>query len=228
MNRIVKSLSLLVIPFLFAGTSYAGVDFIIDWGTNGKASEPNYNAGTHHSTAGNVLTVRGIIIGFANNGPFAALNGNGNEYTVVLGNMTSLGSIHAFPLNLTSYSGGEFWVYEDDGSGAAADFANAGSFSDGTLILHGPLSDVATNIVDLGAGCPGGTFFANWLATDGSLFGLVPGCAGDIDATWSDNGCTAVIPAGYDFHCNGHYGLGECPPTATEESSWGGVKNLFR
>lgn len=96
------------------------------------------------------------------------------------------------------------------------------TFIDGTLLL-GATFDFLQITVDLttGDGSLSGTLSFN----SGSDFGNIPG---DMLNGWTFAGLGAGfpgIPDGYSWQIDGEIYLPD--PTATEESSWGGIKKLF-
>jgi hypothetical protein len=236
MKKFCIGLSLVLVTTL-TGTASAGTDFLIDWGNAGNAIANGYTLATHNHPGGQSLTVYAVT-GEAYqadpfNGPldFLETGSNANEYTIVI-TANSLGTV---PLGggifYTIYAPGSFAVYED--AAANADFANVGTFTDGTLIIDGTTLNMSTQINDFFA-CPPGVFgnlTCDLVYGNGGTFGsFVAGCTGGIDATYTDDDCQVAIPAGYTHHANGQFSIenGCGGSTATEEGTWSGVKGLFR
>lgn len=237
MKRFCIGLSLVLVTAL-TGTATAGTDFLIDWGSQGKVDADGYVLGTHSHPGGNTFTLHGVT-GEAYqadpfNGPlnFLETGSNANEYTFEL-TATSLGTTDFGGIHYTIYGPGTFQVYED--AAANADFANPGTFTDGTLMIEGTTNGMTTTINAL-FGCPpgiSGDWHTDLVYGQGGTYGsLVAGCVGTIDATYSDTPCNGnfTIPAGYTHHTNGNFSIEDnCGgSTATEQSSWTDVKGLFR
>src|SRR5262245_348960 len=81
------------------------------------AFETNYNNATYISAPGSILTVMGKVVCFV--APFAGLNNNGKEYSVVIQNLVSQGTVHTVPIGDqwdTDYdvtTPATFAIYED-------------------------------------------------------------------------------------------------------------------
>lgn len=237
MKRFCIGLSLVLVT-AFAGTATAGTDFLIDWGDEGKVDAASYTLATHNHGLGDLFTLHGVTSEALQADPFNGVldfletGVNGNEYTFEL-TATSLGTIDLGGIFYTVYGPGVFSVYED--AAANWDFANPSTFTDGTLMIEGTTNGMTTTINDF-LPCPPGVF-GDWhtdlvYGQGGTLGSLVAGCVGTIDATYTDSPCNGnvTIPAGYTHHSNGNFSIEDnCGgATATEESSWSGVKGLFR
>ncbi|MCK4546170.1 MAG: hypothetical protein KAW17_01900 [Candidatus Eisenbacteria sp.] len=130
------------------------------------------------------------------------------------------------------YSGGVYEVYEDiswnaiyDDSGENCSISDPSTFTDGELYLLGNMLSLTLE------------YFPAYLM--GSYQGTLDLVGGshleDIPELlrngWTFGGVTGeqriCIPDGYDYRADGQLFLYE-DPTATEESTWGGVKSLFR
>ena len=220
-----------VLLLLFVAPQAGAVQGVImDWAPDSYGWETNYVG--HMSMPGSQLTVVGKIDQFYD--PFQDLDPLVTEYTFIFQDLVSLGSVDLGGIVETHYSGGTFQIYEDPSNNA--DFGinppNATSpatFTDGTLILEGFLSDFFVFAFQ-GPGGYSGTYTANFEFTGpvgGELYTRVDGCYGTTGGGWSDDPSTG-IPEGYDFIVDGHLTVDDCRPTGTETSNWGVIKNLFR
>jgi len=221
---------------LAADTCVPGV--LIDW-DQAFAYETNYTPATFNSAAGSQLSVVGRLVALC--GPIGSYDGNDpvNEYTIYLTGLVSAGTTTPTATRwTTSYSGGQFFVYEGNPKNAPLDNAMPPSppnadvpskYIDGTLLLSGTLSNFRTQIV-----LSGGNYITsmggNFLITGGSES---PGFAGTgsglITGTWCPNGSGSgglcALPAGYSAVSNGKF---DVPPTPAINSTWGAIKSLYR
>ncbi len=212
-------------------TPALGQQVLLDWGPNCFGWETDY-AG-HISEPGSVLTILGRIDAFYD--PLDFLDPETNEYTFVFDSLLSLGTVEIGGIIFeTEYDGGWFRIYED----TTPDFEfgidppNAtapASFTDGELIMEGPLANVHVVLVDDGTP-PGatGTLTGDWVITGGSLSYLMEDCYGPLLAAWTDDPAVVPIPQGYTCHADGKFDLEDCPGTPVESETWGAVKQLFR
>lgn len=212
-----------VFACLLAGSAAAEIPGIVwDWAPDAYGTEPGYV--NHMSQAGAVLTIRGVIDRFFD--PFLDLDPAATEYSFVFRDLVSLGSINFGGIILTNYAGGFFEVYEDPSNNA--DFANPGTFTDGTLVLNGFLDNFYVQQFQ-GPGGWSGTYQVDFEFTGpvgGPLYDRVEQCYGTSGGGWSDS--APIIPAGYTVQVDGHMNIEDCRPTSAEEATWGGVKALFR
>lgn len=220
---------------------------MIEFDANCFAYEPNYNNATYLSTAGNVLTMVGIIDAFY--APLAGLTpaDPNKEYTFVVTNLVSLGTVTSFNGPTTNYdtdySGGTFAIYE--GSPEDAPLAGAmnsnppggatvpANFQNGTAILTGDLCGFHVNVNRTGT-IVGGSFGSTYKFTNpnapgappaGNLFNVVGDGQAFFGGLWceSTGGCR---PTGYRAHPNGKW---DSPPTTpASRSTWGTLKQLYR
>jgi len=213
-----------------ASTSAAIASPIIDW-------DPAYfweaGATPISSSPGGQMYIVGTISAFG--GPLAFLNANmpAKEYTFYVSGLTSTGTVPMIPFYVTAYTGGTIEVYEDGTPDAVFDpnppNANVPStFTDGTLILSGNLSNFNTQTNTITPHQTGNAE-GNITWTGGTLIGLLSnGVGGTCPAlftgglTWSPD---VNIP-GYLFRHDGKID-DECP-TPTTPSSWGRIKTLYR
>jgi hypothetical protein len=212
-----------VLALLCASLAAAEIPGIIwDWGPDAYGTEPGYV--NHMSQPGAVLTIVGLIDHFFD--PFLDLDPSTTEYSFIFRDLVSLGSIDFGGIILTSYAGGFFEVYQDPSNNA--DYANQGTFTDGTLILSGFLANFSVQQFQ-GPGGWSGTYQTDFEFTGpaaGGLYDRVEQCYGTTGGGWSDS--APSIPPGYTVQVDGHMTVEHCRPTGTEQSSWGSVKDLFR
>ena len=166
---------------------------------------------------GGTAEVYGVIV----NGTAVAtpipLDFGGFQYTIVVTGLTldSSGTVSA-------YSGGSVAIYED--AATTADWALPATFADGTAILTGTLDPFQHTLYTATLGS--GTGYVTW--TGGTrLNDLAPADqAGWPFLTGISRAATQVEP-GYSERWDG-----KVEPTgevvATEQSSWAGVKALYR
>lgn len=225
------------------GTTIAQTGTIVDWGPDSYARESSYNAATYISNPGSLLDVYGIVNDFA--GPLAALEPvpAGTQYTYVLTNLVSAGTVitpgvfantYRTVYNTTNPSLNNFFLYRD--TGTAADFASPGTFSDGTLALSGRFQSLTVTFsrrnsdqVVLGGNADTGQpSAANGVFTGGSEFGRVSvngaGCPFRVTGGWLAR--PGNFPAGYTAHFDGKLDI-DCP-TPTTPATWGFIKGQYR
>ena len=218
------------------------------WGENAFAYESNYNPATFISSNGSQLNVVGVLTVACQ--MFSGLNPSdlNKEYTFLLTGLTSGGTTGPTPLAggstrwTTSYTGGNFFIYEGTPRNAPSALAMPPSppnadvpskYTDGTLILNGTLSGFSTTITRFSNGNYSNSFRGNYVFTPGgTLFGLVGPENGLLQGTWeanddADPGKIGLLdlPAGYSAHPIGKF---DQPVTATQSSTWGTIKQLYR
>jgi hypothetical protein len=219
-----------VFVLLLAGASAAEIPgMILDWGPYANGWEPGYM--NHMSMPGAQLTIVGEIDRFFD--PFLDLDPNTTEFTFIFRDLVSLGSIDLGGIILTSYAGGFFDIYMDVSNNA--DFGtyppnavSPSTFIDGQLILSGFLTNFSVQQFQ-GPGGWSGTYDAGFEFTGpvgGTYYDRVEQCYGTTGGGWSDS--APGIPLGYTFQVDGHMTVTDCRPTATETTSWGAVKEMFR
>jgi hypothetical protein len=146
----------------FATSAHAqcGTGPIIEFDNSTWSYESNYDVANFHSNPGSLLNVVGKITLFCT--PFADLDATNpaKEYTILLTNLVSNGTVHTVVFGTgmkheTSYSGGDFIIYEDltPDSPTLATLApnppNAqvpATFVDGAIILSGSLNGFQTTV----------------------------------------------------------------------------------
>lgn len=225
------------------GTTIAQTGTIVDWGPDSYARETNYNAAAYVSNPGSLLDVFGIVNDFA--GPFAALEPvpAGTQYTYVLTNLVSAGTVitpggfantYRTVYNTTNPSLNNFFLYRD--TGTAANFASPATFSDGTLALSGRFQSLTvwfnrrnSDQVILGGNADTGQpSVVNGVFTGGSEFGRVSyngtGCPFRVTGGWLAR--AGNFPAGYSAHFDGNLDI-DCP-TPTTPATWGFIKGQYR
>jgi hypothetical protein len=213
---------------------------MIEFDANAFAYETAYNPATLVSSPGSQLNVVGIVSLFCP--PFQDLNASdpNKEYTFLLTNLTSAGTVVTpvgpFTFYDTDYSNGSFFIYE--GSPRNAPLAGAMpinppnaqvpvNFVDGTLILNGGLSGFRTSLSRQGGGDPNGSFRSDYLFTGpagGTYYQRVQNSGpGLLQGNWCVIG--SCVPQGYSAHPNGKW---DVPPTAANSGTWGSIKLLYR
>jgi len=225
---------LLGAALVFAVTPALAVQGVImDWAPDSYGWETVYDAGTHISTAGSELTIVGKIDVFYD--PFLDLDPIATEYTFIFDGLVSDGTQDlGGGMLYTTYSGGTFAIYQDPANNA--DFGtnppsavSPATFVDGDLILEGTLA----GFYIWGMTGPGGyaaTYEADFEFTGpvgGEFYNRVQGCYGTTGGSTSDDPGIG-IPVGYSYVVDGHLTVDDCRPIGTEESNWGGIKQLFR
>jgi len=205
---------------------------VFDWGPDCYGWEDNYDHGTGMSTPGANLTIVRVIDNFF--APLDVLDPTTTEYTFIFDGLVSNGTVLNGPARETTYNGGFFRIYEDSpfnfDFGTNPPVGGPTGFEDGTLILEGFLANFYVQTFPAMAGFTG-TFTCDFEFTGpaaGPIYSLVEGCYGTANGGWSDDLVFTTIPDGYDFVVDGHFTVEECRSIDTDQSSWGGVKNLFR
>jgi hypothetical protein len=226
-------------------SAFAQTGTVIDWGPACYAYETGYNATTHKSAPGSVMTIVGVINGFL--GPLGAIDPNtaGTEYTFVISGLTANpagttvsagGTLSVFS---TIYNNGTITIWQ--GSPRNANFGTnppngtvPSTFNDGALFLSGSIPQLTVNVTrfnstgnwlsgNADSGDP-----ANCLWTGGSAIGLVSSalnpCPFRLTGGW-DMKPTDVL-AGYVSQFDGKIDL-NCPTPATP-STWGSIKSQYR
>ena len=224
------------------GTVGAQTGTIVDWGPDSYATESNYNQAAYFSNPGSLLEVRGIVNDFA--GPLAPLEPvpAGTQYTYVLSNLVSGGTVitpggfantYRTIYTTTNPSLDNFFLYRD--SGTPADFANPGTFSDGTLALSGRFQSITVTfirrnsdqVVLSGNADTGQPSVANGVFTGGTELSRVSvngsGCPFRVTGGWL---AASSRPAGYTAHFDGKLDI-DCP-TPTTPKTWGRIKGQYR
>lgn len=210
---------------------------LLDW-DQGFAYETSYTPATFTSAAGSQLEMVGRLVALC--GPLSGLDANDpvKEYTIYLTGLTSNGTTKPTATRwLTTYNGGQFFVYEGspkdtpDPASMPASPPNAtvpSTFTNGTLILSGTLSNFRTQIVLL-SGNYSSSMGANFVVTGGTLAGAFVGSGnGLVTGTWCPNGSgggLCPLPAGYSDVSNGKF---DVPVTPANGSTWGAIKALYR
>lgn len=210
---------------------------LLDW-DQAFAYETNYTPATFTSALNSQLEVVGRLVVLC--GPLAGYDPNDptKEYTIYLTGLTSAGTQKPTATRwTTSYSGGQFFVYEgspedtpDPGSmPALPNAAVPSTFTNGTVILSGTLSNFRTQIV-LSGGNYNTTLLGNFIVTGGSAAGAFVGTGnGLLQGTWCPNGSGATglcpLPTGYSAVSNGKF---DVPVTPANGSTWGAIKALYR
>lgn len=185
-----------------------------------------------NSIATSEMKIVGTISAFGPPLDFLNANMPATEYTFYVSGLISNGTTPIVPFYITTYTGGTIQIYEDATPDAVFDpnppNANVPStFTDGTLILSGNLSNFNTQTNTI---TPHNTGNAegNITWTGGSLIAYVGGdtpCPAILTGglTWLPG---PLLPAGYLFRHDGKIDH-ECP-TPTQPSTWGRIKSLYR
>jgi len=225
-------------------SAFAQTGTVIDWGPECFAWETGYNATTHMTAAGSVMSIVGRINGFL--GPLGSIDPNtaGTEYTFYITGLTNPaptttsvgGTLTVFS---TVYHGGTITIWQ--GSPRDAAFGTnppngtvPSTFTNGSLFLSGTIPTVTINVTrfnsngnwlsgNLDSGDP-----ANCLWTGGSAIGLVSSavnaCPFRLTGGWDMK--TTDVLAGYVSQYDGKIDL-NCPTAATQ-STWGAIKSQYR
>jgi hypothetical protein len=184
------------------------------------ADPPNFDFNGYAivpTTVGGILTMRSVL---TNNGVVPtpiSLDFANNQYTlVVIGTLASAAGIAQY------YSPATIEIWEDPiAGGTAADYANAGTFTDGTLILSGAFDG---NLIRNTFTPNLGNFVGGVDFSGGSRLGdLVTPQDWPFGGGWSRS--VTTIPAGYDEQWDGKIDIA---PVAVEDQTWGGVKEIFK
>ncbi len=215
-----------------------GTNILLKWDSNGFSYEgPNPYAG-YISPAGNVMTnVLAVSLFCA---PLAGLDPNNasKEYTMVWSGLvsggTGTGSFGSSGTKYTTlYTGGSFALYEGPINARAytnltvpAPGVALPQYSDGLVILSGPIDSLTTVITKSSFGNINGSFRGVYRITGGTMLGLF--CGGHsiralMDGLWFP----LTPPAGYTGHNNGKFDGPDCT-TPTHSSTWGKIKALYR
>jgi len=215
-----------------------GTNILFKWDANGFAYEPGYNQATFNSTAGNQVTVVGVLSLWC--APFAALDPNDplKEYTVVLTGTSNGTTTTPFGTSGTAYTtiytGGTFAVYEGTPRNAPAATAmpinppNAtvpANYLDGTVVLSGSVDSLVTSITRSSFGTVNGSFRGRYTVLGGSgstQLCQAKGGIGLMNGLWAVSG----LPTGYIAHPNGKFDAPSCPVPA-QTSTWGKIKTLY-
>lgn len=163
-----------------------------------------------------------------------------NQYTIAIDGMLVVG-YNFDGVNFTksyTFTGGTIRIYEDAiAGGTAGDYANPGTFVDGNLLLQASVDDGWT--MDLNnAFYPAGWFSGAGIGTcdmtGGSALPELVGLTYPLDNwTFAGTGISEpyppiiTVPAGYDY-VFGTKIIFPYNATATEPTSWGNVKTLYR
>ena len=226
-------------------SAFAQTGTVIDWGPACYAYETGYNATTHKTAPGSVMSIVGVINSFV--GPLSSIDPNtaGTEYTFYITGLTANaagttvaagGTLSVFS---TVYNGGTITIWQGSPRDAAfgTNPPNAtvpSTFTNGSLFLSGTIPTVTINVTrfnsngnwlsgNADSGDP-----ANCLWTGGSAIDLLsPGghpCPFRLTGGW-DMKPTDVL-AGYVSLFDGKIDL-NCP-TASTPSTWGAIKSQYR
>jgi hypothetical protein len=224
-----------------------GTGVLLKWDGNAFAYESSYNAATFHSDPGSQLVVVGKITLFCS--PFQDLDTSDptREYTFLWAGLTSAGTLHnpvagGGTRHQTDYGSGVFFIYEDTSPDTPGENSmppnppNAqvpSTYVDGTLILEGNLTNFQTTVTRFNNGNFATSFLANYQFTGPALspyYQRIQGSLADqAQGTWCATGSAnglCGIPAGYSAHPNGKFD--QPPPTPTQTSTWGSIKQLYR
>ena len=234
MRKVLLSFAGLAVALVAPLSAHAACVAPISWGVT-YATETNYVGNI--SNPGSVLTIRGLIDCF--NAPFADLDPTTKQYTVVITGLVSGGTtINPLGGGFTNYhtvytGGGSFAYYED--TTTPADPANPPTYSDGTAILTGVLTQLTVDITlgPTGAYVSGnfdtGPMGSGAQFTGGTLFSRVSnfgqGCPLRDTGGW--NVSPNAHPAGYTAEVAGKTDI-DCQPTADKAQTWGATKAIYR
>jgi hypothetical protein len=153
-----------------------------------------------------------------------------NEYTAVM-NLVVLSYLGGFNQAVFFKPAGTVAIYED--TTPDADYANSATFTDGTLILTGQANNVGGTRINI-AGLPW-SVSGEITLLGGSGFGNLIGCAAggqslsmnDYIAWELPNGTPLPgIPTGYKEEYDAEWKCLDTTPI--QETTWGGVKGLYR
>lgn len=185
---------------------------------------------THTSAAGVFATNENftarVILDTTQEDPWYPFDGS-KEYTAVVG-VQVLSYLGGFNQAVFFKPAGTVAIYED--ATPDADFANAASFTDGTLILSGQVNNMAGTRINITAlpwsvsgeiTLTGGAGIGNLIACEAGLI------MNDFIAWQQPNGQPLPgIPSGYKESYDAEWKCSET--TSVDESSWGNVKGLYR
>lgn len=163
------------------------------------------------------LTMRSVL---TNNGVVPTpivLDFTTKQYTLVV-----TGTLASIVGTARNYPAATCTIYEDAiGGGTAADYANPGTFTDGTVILSGAFDG---NLVRYRFTATLGNFIGKVDFTGGTrLSDLSTPQDWPFGGGWSRS--VTGIPAGYQENWDGKIDLS---PVAVQEKTWDGVKQLYR
>jgi len=184
------------------------------------ADPPNFDFNGYAivpTTVGGILTMRSVL---TNNGVVPTpilLDFANNQYTLVV-----IGTLTNAALTPQYYSPATIEIWEDPiAGGTPANYANAATFTDGTLILSGAFDGNLTR--------------NRFTSTVGSFIGKVDFSGGTrlgdlaTPQDWPFGGgwsrAVSTIPSGYNEQWDGKIDLA---PVAVDEKTWGGVKEIFK
>jgi hypothetical protein len=151
------------------------------------------------------------------------------EYTAVL-TAEVLSYLGGFNQAVFFKPAGSVSIYED--STPDADFANAASFTDGTLILVGQVNNHGGSRININ-GLPWG-FTGDIVLTGGAGYGNLLACEAGLSlndfAAWQlPNGQPLPgIPTGYKENYDAEWKCIDDDEVGVDQSTWGGVKGLYR
>lgn len=211
---------------------------LLDW-DQGFVYHTSYTPATFTAAPGSQVTMVGRLVALC--GPLSSLDANDpvKEYTIVLTGETTAGTTKPTATRwTTSYNvSPQFFVYEGspkdtpDPASMPASPPNAtvpSTFTNGTLILSGTMTNFRTQIVLL-SGNYSSTMTGNFQITGGSLAGAFVGTGdGLLTGTWCPSGSgggLCSLPTGYSNVSNGKFDI---PVTPANGSTWGAIKALYR
>ena len=248
--------AMLVALTVFASVAHAaqpaacGSGLLMKFDENAVAYESNYNPNTFISSSGSALNVVGLMTVICD--PLFTIGGMdasdpNNEYTFLLTNLTSAGTVGPTALVggstrwQTSYAGGDFYVYQGSPRNAPAPPPLASppnadvpaKYTDGTVVLSGTLTNFRTTITRSSIGTYTTSFRADYTVTGGTKAPILAGGGtGLLSGAWcanddADAGKIGLcdLPTGYSAHPNGKFDI---PATAAQKSTWGAIKQLYR
>src|SRR5690242_16831127 len=215
-------------------------------GVDVYAYETSYTNATYLSAPGSVLTIMGKVVCFAP--PLDGLNSNmpGTEYTFVIENLVSSGTVASTPIPGTNAwdtdynaSGGAVWsLWEDptpDAPGTATVSCPPGAilplFKNDTMLLTGTIDGkFHTQITQkVSTNTWSGSFNGLYHATGGTKFGAIGNGVANLNGLWCSLG-TGVsqcsLPGCYSAHPSGKFDTPGTTPTLG--STWGRIKMLYR
>jgi hypothetical protein len=217
---------------------------LIDWGPACYAYETGYNAATHKSAPGSVMSIVGVVNGFL--GPLSSINPTppGEEYTFYISGLTTAagtgtsvgGTLTVFS---TVYTGGTITIWHGAPINAAfgTNPPNATApptFTDGALFLSGTIPQVTINVTRLNSngsyvngnadsGDPANGTWTGGSAIDLLNFGGHP-CPFRLTGGWDMR--PGDVLTGYVSQFDGKIDSG-CP-TPAMPSTWGSIKSQYR
>jgi hypothetical protein len=193
---------------------------------SGYSAHPTSAAGVF--AANEPLTAR-VVLDTTQDDPWYPFD-PAKEYTAVL-NAVVLSYLGGFNQAVSFKPNGSVAIYED--STPDADFANAATFTDGTLLLTGQVNNMIGTRININ-GLPW-SVSGEITLLGGAGFGNLIGCAAeglslsmnDFIAWQQPNGAPLPgIPAGYKEAYDAEW---KCLDLVdVDQSTWGGVKGLYR